>query len=67
MLYCRGNGQELLSVLGVTLVCHQNEKYQNCTRPKFLELLITPGPTTMPLILKTRQLLTKALLELGNH
>ena len=22
MLYCAGNGQELLSALGVTLVCH---------------------------------------------
>ena len=30
---------------------------------KVLEMLITPGPTIAPLILKTRQLLTKALLE----
>ena len=32
-------------------------------RPNVLELLIMPGPTTTPLTLKTRQLLTKALLE----
>ena len=31
-------------------------------RPKVLESLITPGPTTISLILKTRQLLTKAFL-----
>ena len=36
-------------------------------QPKVLELLITPGPTTMPLILKTCQLLTKALLEPEKH
>ena len=32
-----------------------------------LELLIMPGPTTTPLIFKTRQLLTKALLEPEKH
>ena len=36
-------------------------------RPKVLELLITPGPTTTPLILKTRQLWTKALSEPENY
>ena len=36
-------------------------------QPKVLELLITPGPTTTPLILKTRQLLAHALLEPEKH
>ena len=36
-------------------------------RPKVLELLITPGPTTTPLISTTLQLLTKALLEREKH
>ena len=36
-------------------------------QPKVLELLIMPGPTTTPLILKTRQLLTKAILEPEKH
>ena len=44
------------------------KKDTNCKlQPKVLELLITPGPTTTPLILKTRQLLTKALLEPEQH
>ena len=28
MLYCAGNGQELLSALGVTLVCHASNVFQ---------------------------------------
>ena len=27
MLYCPGNGQELLSALGVTLVCHASNVF----------------------------------------
>ena len=27
MLYCSGNGQELLSALGVTLVCHASNVF----------------------------------------
>ena len=68
MLYCAGNGQELLSALVVTLVCHASNVFRVLKlQPKVLELLITPGPTTTPLILKTCQLLTKALLEPEKH
>ena len=28
MLYCAGNGQELLSALGVTLVCHASNVFR---------------------------------------
>ena len=28
MLYCVGNGQELLSALGVTLVCHASNVFR---------------------------------------
>ena len=28
MLYCAGNGQELLSALGVTLVCHASTVFR---------------------------------------
>ena len=41
------------------------DKNRPCKRA--FKLLITPGPTTTPLILKTRQLLTKALLEPEKH
>ena len=53
MLYCPGKGHELLSALGVTVVMPR--------------LLITLGPTTMQLISKMRQLLTKVLLEREKH
>ena len=35
MLYCPGNGQELLSALGVTLVCHASDVFLVLKVPLF--------------------------------
>ena len=52
MLYCPGNGQELLSVLGVTLVCHTSNVFLvpkvplsiiNCHVFKINGLVVGPG------------------------
>ena len=89
MFYCPGNGQELLSALGVTwhatllmfsgsikfpvqivrgvvlgkpaeLSIPEKRNIRETPKllPKVLQLLITPGPTTTPLLFKTSLLLT---------
>ena len=45
MLYCAGNGQELLSALGVTLVCHASNVFRVLKVPttsKFLTDILSP-------------------------
>ena len=60
--YIKGVTEPLTHVLKKHCYCHRTVFF--CI---FLELLITRGPTTTPLILKTHHLLTKALLEPEKH